>query len=97
MFPRSGSITGSEDLLDGIIGLRGRLDLGASKFYVPYSFDVGTGSSEVTWEGVVGLGYGFKWIDILLVYRHLYYDMDDEGLIQDMRFSGHAIGLTFRF
>ena len=46
---------------------------------------------------VVGLGYGFKWVDIVLAYRHLYYDMDDDNLVQDMRFSGPALGLTFRF
>jgi hypothetical protein len=22
------------------------------------------------------LGYGFKWVDIVLAYRHLYYDYD---------------------
>ena len=54
VFPRSGSISQREDLWDGVIGLRGRLNLGGSKFYVPYYLDVGTGSSEVTWEGVVG-------------------------------------------
>jgi hypothetical protein len=97
VFQRSGSISQSEDLWDGVIGLRGRLNLGGSKFYVPYYLDVGTGSSEVTWEGVVGLGYGFKWVDIVLAYRHLYYDMDDDNLVQDMRFSGPALGLTFRF
>ena len=97
VFQRSGSISQSEDLWDGVIGLRGRLNLGGSKFYVPYYLDVGTGSSEVTWEGVVGLGYGFKWVDIVLAYRHLYYDMDDDNLVQDLRFSGPALGLTFRF
>ena len=97
VFPRSGSISQSEDLWDSIIGLRGRLNLGGSKFYVPYYLDVGTGSSEVTWEGMVGLGYGFKWFDLVLAYRHLYYDMDDNKLVQDMRFSGPALGLTFRF
>jgi len=97
VFPRSGSISKSEDLWDGIIGLRGRLNLGASQFYIPYYFDIGAGSSEVTWEGVVGFGYGFKWVDIVLAYRHLYYDMDDDNLVQDMRFSGPALGLTFRF
>ena len=97
VFPRSGSISQSEDLWDGVIGLRGRLNLGSSKFYVPYYLDVGTGSSEVTWEGMVGFGYGFKWVDLVFAYRHLYYDMDDDKLVQDMRFSGPALGLTFRF
>jgi hypothetical protein len=64
---------------------------------VPYYLDIGTGSSELTLEGVVGLAYGFNWFDIVAAYRHLYYDMDDDGLLQDMRFSGPAVGLTFRF
>ena len=51
----------------------------------------------MTWEGMTGLGYGFKWIDILLVYRHLYYDMGGDDLIQDMRFSGPAFALRFKF
>lgn len=97
VFERSGDVSRSEDLWDGIIGLRGRLNLGGSNFYVPYYIDVGTGSSEVTWEGMVGLGYGFSWIDIILGYRHLYYDMDSDDLIQDMRFSGPTFGLKFKF
>ena len=68
------SISTSEDLWDGVIGLRGRLNLGPSQFYIPYYFDIGAGSAAVTWEGVVVLGYGFKWVDIALAYRHLYYD-----------------------
>jgi hypothetical protein len=96
-FVRSGSISQRVDLWDGIIGLRGRLNIGSSRFYVPYYFDVGTGSSNFTWQGLAGLGYGFKWFDLVLVYRHLFYDMDDDKLIQDTRFSGPALGLTFRF
>ena len=96
-FPRSGSASKREDLWDGIIGLRGRLNLGGSKFYIPYYIDVGTGSSELTWEGMAGLAYGFKWVDIIVAYRYLYYDMDDDGLVQDMSFGGPEIGLKIKF
>ena len=96
-FSRSGSVTQRIDLWDGIIGFRGRLNLGSTKFYVPYYFDIGTGSSSLTYQGIAGLGYGFKWLDLVLVYRHLFYDMDAGKLIQDTRFSGPALGITFRF
>ena len=96
-FPRSGSASQREDLWDGIIGLRGRLNLGGSKFYIPYYIDVGAGSSELTWEGMAGLAYGFKWVDIIVAYRYLYYDMDDDGLVQDMSFGGPEIGLKIKF
>jgi hypothetical protein len=56
-------------------GSAGPVEPGVSKFYIPYNIDVGTGSSEVSWEGMFGMGYGFKWVDILLAYCHLYYDM----------------------
>jgi hypothetical protein len=34
---------------------------------------------------------------VSFVYRHLYYDQKGDNLIQDMRFSGPALGVTFRF
>ena len=36
-------------------------------------------------------------LGVTLAYRHLYYDQKDDKLIQDMRFSGPALGVTFRF
>jgi hypothetical protein len=46
---------------------------------------------------MIGVAYTFQWIDVTLAYRHLYYDMKGDKLIQDMRFSGPALGVTFRF
>jgi len=97
VFPRSGSVTESEDIWDGIIGLRGRLNLGGSKFYVPVYLDIGTGTSEVTWQGMIGLAYEFKWVDILVAYRYLYYGMDDDKLVQDMSLGGPEFGLKIKF
>jgi hypothetical protein len=96
-FPRAGSISEREDLWDGIVGVKGRVWLGGSSWSIPYYLDVGTGSSSLTWQGMLGLAYSYKWFGATLVYRHLYYDMKDDKLIQDLRFSGPALGLTFRF
>jgi hypothetical protein len=46
---------------------------------------------------MLGVAYSYKWIDVTLAYRHLYYDMKGGSLIKDMRFSGPALGVTFRF
>jgi hypothetical protein len=35
--------------------------------------------------------------EVTFVYRHLYYDQKDDKLLQDIRFSGLALGATFRF
>jgi hypothetical protein len=95
-FPRAGSVSRSTDLVDGIIGVRGRVRWGETPWYTPYYLDVGGGSST-TWQGVLGVGYGFKWGDLLLAYRTLYYDQGGDKLLQNFRFSGPALGATFRF
>jgi len=96
-FPRTGSISEREDLWDGIVGVKGRVWLGRSNWAIPYYFDVGTGSSSLTWQGMLGIAYSWKWIEARLAYRHLYYDQKGDKLVQDMRFSGPALGVTFRF
>ena len=96
-FPRTGSISEREDLWDGIVGVKGRFWLGKSNWSIPYYLDVGTGSSSLTWQGMLGIAYSYKGFGATLVYRHLYYDMKGDDLVQDMRFSGPAFGLNFRF
>lgn len=97
LLPQSGSFSQKVDLWDAIIGVRGRARLGEGGWFVPYYLDAGTGSSALTWQGMAGIGYKFNWGDVLLAYRHLYYDQKGDKLIQDMRFSGPALGATFRF
>jgi hypothetical protein len=97
LLPQSGSTSQKVDLWDAIVGVRGKARLGEGGWFVPYYLDVGTGTSALTWQGMAGIGYTFKWGDVLLAYRHLYYDQKDDKLIQDMRFSGPALGASFRF
>jgi hypothetical protein len=96
-FPRTGGISQREDLWDGIVGIRGRIWLGGSNWSIPYYSDIGTGSSSLTWQGMIGIAYSWKVVGLTLAYRHLYYDMKSDKLIQDMRFSGPALGVTFRW
>ena len=96
-FPRTGSISEGADLWDGIVGVRGRVLLGSSDWSIPYYLDVGASSSNWTWQGMLGIAYSFKWGGVTLAYRNLYYDQNNDKLIQDLRFTGPALGLTFRF
>jgi hypothetical protein len=96
-FPRAGNITERADLWDGIVGFKGRVWFGRSNWSIPYYFDIGTGSSALTWQGMLGIAYSFKLVTLTLAYRHLYYDMKDDKLVQDMRFSGPAFGVGFRW
>jgi len=83
---------------DLIIGVRGRFAFGASKaWFVPYYLDIGTGESDLTWQGVAGLGYAFRWGELVAAWRYLYYDMPSGMAIGDMNFSGPVAGVTFRW
>lgn len=92
-----GSIGSDTDLWDGIVGLRGHFGFGNGKWSVPYYFDVGAGSSDLTWNAMAGLSRSFGWGDLMFVYRHLAYDEDADGLMQNFSFSGPAFGAAFRF
>ena len=96
-FPRTGGISAGADLWDGIIGVRGRVPLGISRWSIPYYLDIGTGSSQLTYQWMLGIAYSFKWGEVTLAYRDLYYDQTDDKLVQDLRFDGPALGATFRF
>ena len=96
-FPRTGGISEGADLWDGIVGVRGRVLLGSSHWSVPYYLDIGTGSSSLTWQGMLGVAYSFKWGEVKLAYRDLYYDQKDDKFVQNLRFSGPALGATIRF
>ena len=83
---------------DAVVGVRGRFAFGAKKaWFVPYYLDVGTGESDFTWQGVAGLGYAFRWWEAVAAWRYLYYDLPSGKAIEDMSFSGPAIGVTFRW
>jgi hypothetical protein len=97
VFPASGSVSERADLWDAIVGVRGQVRLGEGQWFMPYYLDVGTGSSTLTWQGLLGIAYRFKWGDATLAWRNLYYDQGDDKLVQNFRFSGPALGATFVF
>ena len=96
-FARTGSVTKSQNIWDAIVGIRGRFKLGEGNWFVPYHLDVGAGDSKLTWQGVVGVGYSYKWGDIGLTYRYLSYEVGGNKLIEDMVLKGPALGALFRF
>jgi len=96
--PTTGTRGTSVDQWDAIVGGKGRVALGSSqKWAMPYYFDIGTGDSNFTWQAEVGLAYSFGWGDLGVVWRYLDYDLDSNGPIVDMNFSGPAAGVAFRW
>ncbi len=96
-FGRSGSGEKKEDIWAGIVGAKGRFNFGESDWFANAYVDVGGSSSVFTWQGAAGVGYAFKWGDVLLDYRYLYYSQDDGKLIDNLSFGGLALGANFRF
>jgi opacity protein-like surface antigen len=79
------------------VGAKGLAKLGAGDWFVNYYVDVGGGSSAFTWQGIAGLGYAFKWGDVILDYRYLYYSQSGDKLIDNLGFGGFALGARFNF
>jgi hypothetical protein len=95
---RTGAAKAEFSNWDAIIGVRGRYAFGAKKaWFVPYYLDVGTGESDFTWQGVVGMGYAFRWVEVVAAWRYLYYNLPSGDAIEDMSLSGPLIGVTFRW
>ena len=88
------SFSQAADLWDGIVGIRGQY---GRKWYLPYHLDVGTGSSEFTWQAMAGVGYRWHWGSVFAVYRYLSFDEGDQKLIRDLSFGGPAVGVNFEF
>jgi hypothetical protein len=90
------NLSQSVELWDVVVGVKGSYDLNQN-WYIPYHFDIGAGDSDLTWQAVAGVGYRFDWGNVLAAYRHLAYDQGGSGLIQDIEFSGPAVGVSFEF
>ena len=91
--------------VDPIAGFKGRYRLAGSTWYIPFYADIGSGggTTNVTWQAMAGIGKTIeKWVDVSLVYRSLYYDMNSSktngaGLLQKTTFQGPQLSATFHF
>jgi hypothetical protein len=83
-------------LFDGVAGLRGQILLGGG-FSLPYAFDIGGGSANLTWQAMAGLAYRVGWADFSVGYRALHYEQGSNKLLRDLTLSGPFLAATFRF
>jgi len=92
-----GGISGSQDIWDGIGGIRGRIRLGDTRLFIPYYFDIGTGGSQLTWQIASGLGYHMKWLDLSATYRYLSWQQGGNAVVKHMSLGGPMLMATFTF
>lgn len=88
--------SGSEDIWDAVVGLKGGIRLSKS-FYVPYYVDIGAGQSDFTWQAIVGVGWKPRWGEITVGYRHIDWEFESGGAIADISFSGPGILFRYHF
>ena len=81
---------------DAVIGARGTVDL-TEKWYLFGYVDIGTGESKLTWQGLGGVGYRFKWFDLVAAYRYLRWNFDDNKALDNLFLHGPAAGIRFLF
>ncbi len=86
----------SEGFWDGIIGMRGDINL-SQTWYLPMYFDVGWGTQNSnTWQASAGVGYHFSSFDAVLTYRYLDYEFD-HAVASDLVIKGPQLGVVFKF
>lgn len=95
-FARVGRISDSSQLVDGIVGVRGRFVLG-SGFHLPYAFDIGGGSSSLTWQAQGGISYQTGWAGITAGYRYLSYTQGGNSFVQELNLGGPFVALNMTF
>lgn len=97
---QSTSFSGSGELWDGIVGVKGNVDV-SEKWYFRYYLDAGTGDTIFTWQALAGLGYSLPRLDIVFGYRYLdwKFEADDPGgkVFDDLNFKGPYSGVKFVF
>lgn len=95
---RSGSAEINESVWDAIIGLKGRYLFGDDRRWgIPFYLDVGTGQTQLTWQGAIGISYSYSWGDLIAMWRYLDYDFKSGKQIESLNLNGPLFGATFRW
>ena len=93
-------VDNAEDWIDPLLGLKGRKQLGDSRFYLAGWASMGGfgGGSDLFYD--LSLSLGYQWSEAIgttLGYRLLDVDYEKDGFLYDIEQSGVTLGLTWRF
>jgi hypothetical protein len=81
---------------DGVVGLNGKINL-SGNWGLRYYGDIGTGQSDLTWQGYAVLVYQFKHVDAGLGYRYLKWNFDETAGLDNLILKGPQIGIRYQF
>ena len=96
----SREVSNTEDWFDPVVGLKGLLPIGQSKFYLSGFFMMGGfgAGSDFMWDANANLGY--QWTETLSTtvgYRYLDVDYEHDAFLYDIVQDGIVLGLSWRF
>jgi hypothetical protein len=94
------SISNKEGWVDPIVGLKGFVPIGESKFFVSGALVIGGFGvgSDFMWDAMINFGYQWtKGFSTTIGYRYLDVDYEDDGFLYDVAQQGITLGLSWRF
>src|SRR4030095_1444552 len=95
---RSGSKEVNVSKWDAIVGAKGRFAISESReWFVPWYVDVGTGQTDLTWQAIGGVGYSYKWGELIAVWRYMAYKFKSGAPVEKLTLNGPALGVAFRW
>ena len=94
---RSGSLSLDAVNVDGVGGIKGRINIPGSRFDVPFYADVGSGGVPLTWQLYAAVAWrAADWLDVSAGYRYLGFHKGGSQAIRDLSLSGALVAATFR-
>jgi hypothetical protein len=82
-----------------IAGLKGRVRLGDSDYFIPFYFDVGgmANDTEVTSQQMIGVGHAYEWGAATIGLKNLYNRQKSGGITTTQSLFGLVAGFSFKF
>lgn len=94
------SIKGSQHAWNGIVGLSGTVQF-PKQWFGAYYLDVGTGESQLTYQGMGAVGYRYKRIAVVGGYRYLRWNFDQDDdfgrAMNNLKVAGPFMALNYSF
>ena len=97
--PLGTTLKSNTTVTNPIVGVKGRYKLGDSDYFVPFYLDVGGGvdGTQITSQGILGVGKAYDWGDLMLVFNDVYYQTKSKNTTSNLNFYGAALGVSFKF
>lgn len=95
-----GDVTNSKSWIDPVIGAKGLMPVGSSRFFMSGAMVFGGfgAGADFMWDGSLNLGYNWtESIATTVGYRYLIVEYDKDGFVYDVDQQGPTLAFSWRF